>query len=290
MFINSNRVKRRPQGSEESQSETKDTIPFDEAAPEAYLSELKALAENETKRGELTDYLTQLNSLLDSSHALQSLEVLFLMALDGSNLPKMAAEEGLLEKLDTMKTLGQLKQKRLASSTYDKLKPYVANKAALTDTTNVTGNVGLSVAKTSTPSFGRRDENAATTANVATKTAITITLYVEHMENDDNMQVIESCLLRTKGVVSFFSDVSDQRLVVRSTVTAEELVKLIYQDTHHRASTIKGSYDAAGPQYIRPKSDQEGENGWFSSLKQIITPNSIPASSAQGQGWFGTWW
>lgn len=114
-------MKRRPQGPDENQADRKDTIPFDSAAPEAYLAELKTLAENETKRGELVDYLPQLNTLLDS-HALQSLEVLFLMALDGSNLPKMAAEAGLLEKLDTLKTLGQLKQKRLASSTFDKLK------------------------------------------------------------------------------------------------------------------------------------------------------------------------
>jgi hypothetical protein len=125
---------------------------------------------------------------------------------------------------------------------------------------------------------------------VAKTTAATITLYIEHMENDDALTIIESCLLKTKGVVSFFSDISDERLVVRSTVSADELVKLIYQDTHHRASTIKGSYDGAGPQYIRPKSEQQGE-GWFSSFYQIIGPNSIPSSSSsQNQGWFGTWW
>lgn len=123
-------------------------------------------------------------------------------------------------------------------------------------------------------------------------TAATITLYVEHMESDETLSVIENCLLKTKGVVSFFSDISDQRLVVRSTISAEELVKTIYQDTHHRASTIKGSYDGAGPQYIRPKSDQQGgENGWFSSLYQIISPTSIPAAApSQGQGWLGNWW
>lgn len=113
-------MKRRVQ--DENQVEHKATVHFDPSAPEAYLAELKSLAENETRRGELTECLPQLNTLLDSQHALQSLEVLFLMALDGSNLPKMAAESGLLEKLDTMKTIGQLKQKRLASSTYDKLK------------------------------------------------------------------------------------------------------------------------------------------------------------------------
>jgi hypothetical protein len=116
-------MKRRPQGGDENQVERTDTpVAFDAASPEAFLSELKTQAENESKRGELTGYLPHLNSLLDSTHALQSLEVLFLMALDGSNLPKMAAEEGILEKLDTLKTLGQLKQKRLASTTYDKLK------------------------------------------------------------------------------------------------------------------------------------------------------------------------
>lgn len=126
MFINSNRTKRRPQG-DENQVERKDTIPFDPSAPEAFLAELKSIAENETKRGELVDYLPQLNSLLESSNAIQSLEVLFLMALDGSCLPKMAAEAGLVEKLDTMKTMGQLKQKRLASSTYDKLKVHLTS-------------------------------------------------------------------------------------------------------------------------------------------------------------------
>jgi len=298
MFVNTNRNKRRPTGTDVSTPVAPNiAVPFDPATPEVYLAQLKTLAENEAKRGALLDHLPRLYAFLDSTSSLPALEILFLLAQDGSNLPTMAASEGLLDKLDAMKTIGQLKQKRLASTTYDKLKPYAQAPKLFSDSTNVSdvglGSVTSKVTTVPVSSFARRGEEnlqPVTTSYPAKNTATTITLFLENVDTEEGMAVIENCLLGTKGVVSFFSDVSDQRLVVRSSVGADELVKVIYQETHHRASTIKGSYDGAGPQYLHKAGDTR-EGGWFSSLYQIITPGSVANSSSSntGAGWFGAW-
>lgn len=98
----------------------------------------------------------------------------------------------------------------------------------------------------------------------------TVNLFVENMD-EKILTEIEACLLKCKGVVSFFSDVDDGKIVVRlsSENITDDVIGNIYDTTKHRTSVIKGDYDSSGyPLYISDASHKKGE-GFFSSLYQV---------------------
>lgn len=103
--------------------------------------------------------------------------------------------------------------------------------------------------------------------------SFTVNLFVENMD-EKILTEIEGCLLKCKGVVSFFSDVDDGKIVVRlsSENITDDVIANIYDNTKHRTSVIKGDYDSSGfPLYISENSHKKSEGGFFSSLYQVLT-------------------
>jgi len=128
------------------------------------------------------------------------------------------------------------------------------------------------------------------------KSAHTVNLFVENMD-EKILTEIESCLLKTKGVVSFFSDVDDGKIIVRlkSENLVEEVIGYIYEVTKRRTSIIKGDYDSSGfPFYYTDANQKKNEGGFFSSLYSIISVSEVHAhpkdNKPKSGGWLSSWW
>jgi len=126
--------------------------------------------------------------------------------------------------------------------------------------------------------------------NKKSHTSHTINLFVENM-NESILSEIESCLLKTKGVISFFSDVDDGKVIVRLTSEnlTDDVIASIYETTKHRTSLIKGDYDSSGfPLYITESLQKQNEGGFFSSIYQLVSVSD--QSKEKRGGWLGGWW
>jgi len=146
--------------------------------------------------------------------------------------------------------------------------------------------------------------------------ASTVNLYVEGMHSIEARTQVEQALLKKEGVISFFSDIADEKIVIRTTLSVEDLYAYVWETCRMRASTVKGDYSGFKPSgYLDDSSNAKG--GWLwgiSSLLQIIavkndgsnvpaptpvkpTPaksKTAPAAATSGgngeKGWLGSWW
>jgi len=103
--------------------------------------------------------------------------------------------------------------------------------------------------------------------------ATTVNLFVEGMHSVEARTQVEQALLRKEGVISFFSDIADQKIVIRTTLSVEELYAYIWDTCRMRASTIKGDYSGFKPNGYLDDSGGANKGGWLwgiSSLLQII--------------------
>jgi len=100
---------------------------------------------------------------------------------------------------------------------------------------------------------------------------------------------LKTAFSRQKVSFLFFSDLDDQKIVIRVLQDSNiDVISHIYTVTKHRSSLVKGDYDSVGPQYLQTTQDGE-QGGFFSSLYQIIAVGT-PKPTNKQQGWLGGWW
>jgi hypothetical protein len=154
------------------------------------------------------------------------------------------------------------------------------------------------------------------TATTVTGSASTVNLYVEGMHSIEARTQVEHALLKKEGVISFFSDIANEKIVIRTTLSVEDLYAYVWETCRMRASTVKGDYSGFKPSgYLDDSANAKG--GWLwgiSSLLQIIAvkndgsnipaPTPVKPTPAKGKaatatagsggngekGWLGSWW
>ena len=127
-------------------------------------------------------------------------------------------------------------------------------------------------------------------------TPSTITIFVEGMSTPGSRTQVETCLLKKEGVISFYSDIADEKVVLRTTCTFEDVQSHIWNETQMRGSAAKGDYASfSQPGYLDEKSANQN-GGWLngiSSLLQIIAvkdgKDGKPVQQQKSGSW-SSWW
>lgn len=104
---------------------------------------------------------------------------------------------------------------------------------------------------------------------------------------------VEACLLKKEGVISFYSDIAEEKVVIRTTCTFPEIQTHIWNETKMRGTAAQGGNSSnihirlsltldysnfSQPGYLDDKTNGQ-QGGWlngFSSLLQIIAVK-VPA-------------
>jgi len=281
-----------------------------------FLDEALTAAYEESARGKLVEsgILVKLVPYLsDDTYSVNALEVLFLLSLHAPNQKTMATTEGLANSVKKLMTRGRLKQKKVAMATFKNIQPFVAtedspsspSRAGLSEITNLESSVtGFdSMFKPHQPrgkAFVTRGSTCETSKKgTVAESATSFSLFVENLNTPDAQRKIESCLLQTPGVVSFFCDAAEEKVVIRTTASRDQLIESIFNSTNHRASLIKGQYSDFRPGGYLDNVPPETDEGWGSYLWQIISVGQKSSSFSKknshqeeaqttSQSWF--WW
>ena len=96
---------------------------------------------------------------------------------------------------------------------------------------------------------------------------------------DEQKQRIESELVATKGVISFLIDISAQRAVIRSTVAAEQLQKLL-ANSGVEVISVEEKGDPNKTYKAPSEENKENNRSWFGSWL-------VPAQQDESASWFG---
>lgn len=255
----------------------------------------------------IDSHLTYITSSLQNPDLrIPALEILKLLTVEPSNRQTIASFPNLMDQIEKLRT-GSLTQKQLADAIYERLlDAFLIGQAMDIGVSGKTDNseVGTVVEKKPASSRqgkivarpGKTQPNTETAANTSgnteapKSTSHTVNLFVENMD-EKILSEIEACLLKTKGVISFFSDVEGGKVIVRLTSEniIDDVIGHIYETTKHRTSVIQGDYDSSGfPLYITQK---KNEGGFFSSLYQIVSVSEVHTKDKKaGGGWLGSWW
>jgi len=113
--------------------------------------------------------------------------------------------------------------------------------------------------------------SACSTPTKGTDSATSFSLFVENLNTPEAQRKIESCLLQTPGVISFFCDAAEEKVVIRTTASRDHLIESIFKSTNHRASLVKGQYSDFRPGGYLDNYVPEQNEGWGSYLWQIIS-------------------
>lgn len=133
------------------------------------------------------------------------------------------------------------------------------------------------------------------------QTAVTVSLFVEDVQRSEVRTSVENALLRRDGVISFFTDMAEEKVVIRTMCAVEALQQHIWDACKIRATATKGDYSTFNPSgYLDDKPQQKGWLSGFSSILQIIAVKDdenepaapAPVKSGRGQQarWLGSWW
>jgi len=240
-------------------------------------------------------------SLQDQEPALRqlALEIISLVTVDIDNRPIVSAQPNLMDAIEKL-IIGSLSQKKIADEVYARLlDAFLGDQNSLhldasrKNEINIKEKKPLTTANRASKIVARPDRltgESSSPSKMSKKpqTSHTINLFVENM-NEAILTEVEACLLKTKGVISFFSDVDDGKVIVRLTSEnlTDEVIASIYETTKHRTSIIKGDYDSSGfPLYITESLQKQNEGGFFSSFYQLVSVDQ----SKEKRGWLGGWW
>lgn len=131
--------------------------------------------------------------------------------------------------------------------------------------------------------------------------AVTVSLFVEDVQRGDVRASVENALLKRDGVISFFTDLAEEKVVIRTTCDVEALQQHLWDTCRIRATATKGDYSSFHPSgYLDDKPQHKGWLSGFSSILQIIAvkddenepaaPAPVKAGRGQQARWLGSWW
>jgi len=274
---------------------------------------------------------------------LLALEIVFRLTLESALRPHIAAVDGLLASIKSLQSRGRLKQKRVAINTAQNLQgvtPF-GRPDAFSPLSEIaqpvsapTGREAIDADEETEESndenppagtpmspllVGKRGgrgarvvgrsgfpESKARPPSASAAAAVTMALFVENLHNADVRQRLENCLLKKEGVLSILTDLQEEKVTVRTTLTIEALQAQIWEHCHARATLSKGDYStfkATG--YLDEQKGQSG--GWLSGLSNLLQiiavkpdqpapAKAAPQKAATGGGggkqggWLGSWW
>jgi len=238
-----------------------------------------------------------------------ALEILTLLTIEPRNRQPIAAYPSLMDQIEKLR-IGSLSQKKLADEVYERLLDAFLLGQAMDIQVSSPSTVDIAPTGVEKKSASRHAKiiarPGATDSKISKKEekpekvkeqakSHTVNLFVENMD-EKVLCEIEACLLKCKGIVSFFSDMDDGKIIIRLTSEnlVDDIVGNIYENTKHRTSVIKGDYDSSGfPFYMTENQQKKNENvGFFSSLYQIVSVSEVQSHPKEKSkvGWLGSWW
>jgi len=247
-----------------------------------------------------------IDALKNDELKLLVLEILSMLTAFPSNRPVISSQPGLMDQIEKLR-VGSLSQKKLADLVHERLlecflmthASEIGVSLVSTDTTPVStpekkhshSKKGKIVSRPVKHDAGK--ENAAKSEKPV-QSAVTVNLFVENMD-EKVLTELETCLLKTKGVVSFFSDVEEGKISVRLTSEniTSDVIGYIYEVTKRRTSVIQGDYDSSGFPLYHTDANQKKNDGFFSALYQIVSVSEVhnhPREKPKSGGWLGSWW
>jgi copper chaperone CopZ len=237
----------------------------------------------------------------------------------------MAAEPGMLKAVKRLMVTGSIKEKKVAIAAYTNLQAHAAKETktapAPTPTQDTTHDETIAASSTTTKSVFGPAGNASTASSsntrplqaraglsmfggdsVRSKSAHTFTVYVSGMSTEETRDQVEKVLIKVKGVISFFFDLCEQKVVIRSMLAVDDIITRIV-DNGFKASTSKKDIGTATPETNKENNEPayldeskiEGANGssWFGGFGTITlfgaeTAEDRKAKQAaqNGNGWF----
>jgi hypothetical protein len=189
------------------------------------------------------------------------------------------------------------------SETTKDLKTILVKESGLLNTVKRLMMVGVGTAESQTMAtriFGNLHEVLRpttlveqTNGNSSTRTmnkgvARTYTIFIKGLNNEKSKAQVETALLGVKGVVSFLVDLFQQRAIIRSITSAEEIIASIEQTTS--LSAVLGDNDesdensAKSPSYL----DDKAQSSWgWGIISFGSTPKKGKKPNPQDASWGG---
>lgn len=197
------------------------------------------------------------------------------------NRSQMAHEPDLLKTIKRFMMHGKLKEKKVAIAAYTNLQAYASNLPESQTEPD---------AKTDAPSTTDAEQKPAP---VVEKSTYAHTIFVADLTNEAAKKEVETALVRVKGVISIYCDLFEQKIVVRTTLAAEEVVSILgehgkkaslrkkdivsddggylQEEEEDSASASKSSWFGFGiNKFGEEKKKKQEEGGWMSKIGKAL--------------------
>lgn len=191
----------------------------------------------------------------------------------------MASEPGLLKNVKKLMVTGSLKEKKVAIQAYTNLQAHAAKEKETPAPSSVAPevdqeNVAPDNTRPAKSGVGHSKLQGKTGASygdsVRTRAANTFTIYVSGLSTEEARSQIESVLLKIKGVISFFFDLCEQKVVIRSTVATDDVIDRIAANGWKASTNKKDVASTTGdmskdsePSYLDESQGNGASGNWF---------------------------
>jgi hypothetical protein len=198
----------------------------------------------------------------------------------------MGSEPGLLKNVKKLMVTGSLKEKKVAIQAYTNLQSHAAKESKPEPTTNACDasakhadqeNIAPENTHKSKSHMGGPNHKMQSKAGVSvygdsvrTRAANTFTIYVSGLNSEDSRSQIEAVLLKIKGVISFFFDLCEHKVVIRSTVAADDVIERVSSAGWKASTNKKDVVGASGdmskenePAYLDESNASANSGNWF---------------------------
>jgi len=261
------------------------------------VASLRALAADPANRSQIVRENSCLPGLVvflqdkDSDVVFTAIEVVYFLSLHLTNRPLMAAEPGMVKAVKRLMVTGSIKEKKIAIAAYTNLQAHATTaKASASNSsepvtyTEENSQPEAQAEPTQAPpkSTNKQFSSAAQPRplqarpglfgeSVRSKSAHTFTVYVSGMSTEETRDQVEKVLIKVKGVVSFFFDLGEQKVVVRSMTGVDDIIERIATNGFKASTTKKDVGQAI-------EINKENEPAYLDESKQ---------ENAAGGSWFG---
>jgi len=201
----------------------------------------------------------------------------------------MAQENDLLRTLKKFMMTGKLKEKKVAIAAYTNLQAY-AN--SLPYGTQQDSNQSQSNSESSSTKIDNTKESSTSGKPLQTSTLMfseksshAYTIFISGLLNDSAKKEIEGILLKTKGVISIYCDLLEQKCVVRATIPSDQVIKTL-SDNGKKASLKKKDIITDDSGYLDEQGEgSESKSSWFGFGGMTKYGDDKKKKDEEGGGW-----
>jgi copper chaperone CopZ len=121
-------------------------------------------------------------------------------------------------------------------------------------------------------------------SRVNINSAHTHTLFISGLKDDKTKKLISECLVNVKGVISFVIDLTEQKVIVRSIISIDNIIQAIFSSTGMRASLKETPKSQHHQHHLTETHQDDNKENYPDYLPESKHSSN---SNNSNRGWFG---